>query len=204
MLDALRQPLESGSISIHRANSVATFPARFQLVLAANPCPCGGGDSPEAACACPPATKRRYFARISGPLLDRVDLRLWVDRVTPSRLAMERDRSLHPGTPPTLTSREARERVVVARAKAAERLAGTPWRTNAEMPGPWLRGAGGLHPGSKATRALDLSLERGGVTMRGYDRVLKVAWTIADLEGAERPDHRHVGRALVMRRGVAA
>lgn len=204
VLDALRQPIESGRISIHRANSVATFPARFQLVLAANPCPCGGGDSPEEACACPPAAKRRYFARISGPLLDRVDLRLWVNRVTPSRLAIERDRALDPGAAPTLTSRAARERVISARAAAAERLSGTPWRTNAEMPGPWLRGAGGLHPGSKATRALDLSLERGGVTMRGYDRVLKVAWTIADLEGAERPDHQHVGRALMMRGGVPA
>ncbi|WP_400999090.1 YifB family Mg chelatase-like AAA ATPase [Agromyces sp. GXQ0307] len=204
VLDALRQPLESGRISIHRANSVATFPARFQLVLAANPCPCGGGDSPDEGCTCPPATKRRYFARISGPLLDRVDLRLWVHRVTPTRLMMDRDRVHEPGARPAVTSREAREKVLRARETAARRLAGTPWRTNAEMPGPWLRGEGGLHPGSVATRALDLSLERGGVTMRGYDRVLKVAWTIADLEGAERPTDEHVGRALAMRMGAAA
>ncbi|WP_353814314.1 YifB family Mg chelatase-like AAA ATPase [Agromyces sp. SYSU T00266] len=204
VLDALRQPLESGRITIHRANSVATFPARFQLVLAANPCPCGGGDSPEEGCACPPATRRRYFARISGPLLDRVDLRLPVHRITPSRLKVERDRVGEPGTTPTMTSQEARRLVVQARDAAARRLAGTPWRTNAEMPGPWLRGDGGLHPGPAATRALDRSLERGGVTMRGYDRVLKVAWTIADLDGADRPDAEHVGRALAMRLGTAA
>ncbi|MFC9919253.1 YifB family Mg chelatase-like AAA ATPase [Agromyces binzhouensis] len=204
VLDALRQPLESGRISIHRANAVATFPARFQLVLAANPCPCGGGDSPDEGCACPPATKRRYFARISGPLLDRVDLRLFVHRVTPSRLNMERDRADDPGTVPVMTSEEARRIVVRARDAAARRLAGTSWRTNAEMPGPWLRGDGGLHPGSVATRALDRSLERGSITMRGYDRVLKVAWTIADLEEAERPNAEHVGRALAMRLGTAA
>jgi magnesium chelatase family protein len=86
VLDALRQPLESGEITIHRATAVATFPARFQLVLAANPCPCGGGDTAIDVCACPPATRRRYFARISGPLLDRVDLRLQVNRLTPSML----------------------------------------------------------------------------------------------------------------------
>jgi magnesium chelatase family protein len=204
VLDALRQPLESGHLAIHRANAVATFPARFQLVLAANPCPCGGGDDPNDGCACPPATKRRYFARISGPLLDRVDLRVWVHRVSPTALLMERDRRRDPDAAPAMTSADARERVVSARETAARRLAGTPWRTNSEMPGPWLRGEGGLHPGSRATRALDLSLERGGVTMRGYDRVLKVAWTIADLSGAERPDAEHVGRALAMRRGAAA
>ncbi|MBM7505039.1 YifB family Mg chelatase-like AAA ATPase [Agromyces aurantiacus] len=197
VLDALRQPLESGEISIHRANAVATYPARFQLVLAANPCPCGGGDSPNEGCACPAAAKRRYFARISGPLLDRVDLQLWVNRITPAKLRM-------PAEEGRMTSEQARALVERARGAAAERLAGTPWRTNAEIPGPWLRGEGGLHPGGRATRALDHALERGAVTMRGYDRVLKAAWTIADLEGAARPTAQHVGRALGMRQGMAA
>ncbi|HEU4466795.1 MAG TPA: YifB family Mg chelatase-like AAA ATPase [Agromyces sp.] len=197
VLDALRQPLESGEISIHRANAVATYPARFQLVLAANPCPCGGGDSPNDGCTCPPAAKRRYFARISVPLLDRVDLQLWVNRITPATLRMP----LEAGR---MTSATARAIVDRARRAAADRLAGTPWRTNSEVPGPWLRGEGGMHPGGRATRALDASLERGSVTMRGYDRVLKTAWTIADLEGADRPRAEHVGRALGMRRGMAA
>ncbi|GGI47276.1 magnesium chelatase family protein [Agromyces flavus] len=197
VLDALRQPLESGEISIHRANAVATYPARFQLVLAANPCPCGGGDSPSDGCTCPASAKRRYFARISGPLLDRVDLQLWVNRITPAKLRMPADER-------RLTSAEARTIVDRARHAAAARLEGTPWRTNAQVPGPWLRGEGGMHPGGRATRALDASLERGSVTMRGYDRVLKTAWTLADLEGADRPAAEHVGRALHMRQGMAA
>lgn len=200
MLDALRQPLESGEITIHRASAVATFPARFQLVLAANPCPCGGGETAVDECACPPATRRRYFARMSGPLLDRVDLRLQVNRLTPAMLRMQH-RSPHERV---MTTAEARERVARAQETAAERYAATPWRTNAQVPGPWLRGDGGMHPGGAATRALDVALEQGRVTMRGYDRVLKVAWTVADLEGASRPDAQHVGRALVLRSGLAA
>jgi magnesium chelatase family protein len=200
VLDALRQPLESGEITIHRASAIATFPARFQLVLAANPCPCGGGETATDACACPPATRRRYFARISGPLLDRVDLRLQVNRLTPAMLRMKHDPALEPVT----TTADARDRVARAQQAAADRYAGTPWRTNAQVPGPWLRGDGGMHPGSMATRALDLALEQGRVTMRGYDRVLKVAWTVADLEGAPRPNAQHVGRALGLRSGLAA
>ncbi|ANJ26747.1 YifB family Mg chelatase-like AAA ATPase [Agromyces aureus] len=194
VLDVLRQPLESGTISIHRANAVASFPARFQLVLAANPCPCGLDGTAE--CTCPPNARRRYLARISGPLLDRIDLQLKVPRLTAAHLRGARDR-------PGMTSAEARTKVTAARAVAAERLRGTPWRTNAQMPGPWLRGAGGLHPGGRATAALDRSLERGGITMRGYDRVLKTAWTLADLAGADRPDAGHIGNALYFRQGIA-
>ncbi|MWB98319.1 ATP-binding protein, partial [Agromyces sp. MMS17-SY077] len=142
VLDVLRQPLESGEITIHRANAVARFPARFQLVLAANPCPCGKWGLDGGDCTCPPAARRRYLGRLSGPLLDRVDVQIWVPRLSPAALrraaAADAD-----GT--RLTSAMARERVVAARAVAAERLAGTPWRTNAEVPGPWLRGRG-FHP----------------------------------------------------------
>ncbi|MDQ0575684.1 YifB family Mg chelatase-like AAA ATPase [Agromyces albus] len=197
VLDVLRQPLESGSVSIHRATAVASFPARFQLVLAANPCPCGGYDSPGNECTCPPSMRRRYLGRISGPLLDRIDVQLKVPRVTAAGLRLMGERT-------GITSDEARARVIEARAAASDRLLGTPWRTNAEMPGPWLRGAGGLHPGGKATAALDRALERGGVTMRGYDRVLKVAWTIADLDGAMRPGADQVGRAFYLRKGIPA
>ncbi|MGI9824056.1 YifB family Mg chelatase-like AAA ATPase [Agromyces sp. Marseille-Q5079] len=194
VLDVLRQPLESGTIEIHRANAVASFPARFQLVIAANPCPCGGEGTSE--CTCPPAARRRYLARISGPLLDRIDLQLRVPRLTAASLKVARER-------PGMSTAEARERVASARAAASERLRGTPWRTNAEVPGPWLRGAGGLHPGGRITAALDRSLERGGITMRGYDRVLKVAWTLADLAGAGAPSAAHVGRALFFRQGIS-
>jgi magnesium chelatase family protein len=193
VLDVLRQPLESGTIAIHRANAVASFPAKFQLVLAANPCPCGNDGTAE--CTCPPIARRRYLGRISGPLLDRVDVQLRVPRITLAALRAA-------GEKPGLTSADARAKVIAARAVAAERLRGTPWRTNAEMPGPWLRGAGGLHPGGRAVAALDRSLERGGITMRGYDRVLKVAWTLADLDGSAVPRAEHVTRALFFKKGI--
>ncbi|KRE30154.1 YifB family Mg chelatase-like AAA ATPase [Agromyces sp. Soil535] len=197
VLDVLRQPLESGTISIHRANAIASFPARFQLVIAANPCPCGGYGVKGSDCTCPPATRRRYLARISGPLLDRIDLQVWVPRITTAGLRLT-------GDAPGLSTAEARERVIAARDVARQRLRGTPWRTNAEMPGPWLRGPGRLHPGGRTTVELDRSLERGGITMRGYDRVLKTAWTLADLDGATAPGRGHVGRALYLRKGIMA
>ena len=193
VLDVLRQPLESGTIAIHRANAVARFPAKFQLVLAANPCPCGNDGTAE--CTCPPIARRRYLGRISGPLLDRVDVQLRVPRITLAALRAA-------GEKPGLSSADARAKVIAARAIAVERLRGTPWRTNAEMPGPWLRGVGGLHPGGRAVAALDRSLERGGITMRGYDRVLKVAWTLADLDGSAVPRAEHVTRALFFKKGI--
>jgi magnesium chelatase family protein len=195
VLDVLRQPLESGTIAIHRANAVASFPARFQLVIAANPCPCGNAGVKDSSCTCTPMVRRRYLARISGPLLDRIDLQIPVPRITAAALRVADERR-------GLSSAEARARVVAARAVAQERLRGTPWRTNAQMPGPWLRGAGRLHPGGRVTAALDYALERGGITMRGYDRVLKTAWTLADLDGATAPRADHIGRALLFRKGI--
>jgi magnesium chelatase family protein len=199
VLDALRQPLESGRISIHRANAVAQFPARFQLVLAANPCPCGqygagrsGPGDPE--CSCPPQARRRYLARLSGPLLDRIDIQLTVNRVSIAELRLAADGG-------RLSSAAARERVLTARAAAAERLAGTPWTVNSEVPGPWLRGVEN-RLGGKVTAMLDRSLERGGITMRGYDRILRVAWSIADLAGVARPGSDEVGQALYLRKGM--
>jgi magnesium chelatase family protein len=194
-LDALRQPLESGSITIHRANAIARFPARFQLVLAANPCPCGRlGD---AECACTPMARRRYLGRLSGPLLDRVDLQLTVRRMTPTALRAAAD-----GGGRT-SSTVAAARVAAARSTAAERLRGTPWQRNGDVPGSWLRDRSNRPPAS-ATAALDRALERGAITMRGYDRILRVAWSIADLDGRDRPGPAEIGRALSLRTAVAA
>ncbi len=195
VLDVLRQPLESGMINIQRANAAASFPAKFQLVIAANPCPCGNHGVKGAECSCTPILRRRYLGRISGPLLDRIDLQVQVPRITTAQLRMTHEK-------PRLSTAEARARVIEARAVARERLLGTPWRTNAEMPGPWLRGAGRLHPGGRATVELDRALELGQVTMRGYDRVLKTAWTLADLDGAAAPLASHVGRALFLKNGI--
>ncbi|MDN4596460.1 YifB family Mg chelatase-like AAA ATPase [Leifsonia virtsii] len=197
VLDALRQPLENGSITIHRASGAASFPARFQLVLASNPCPCGHYGSADEECTCSPMSRRRYFARMSGPLLDRVDIRLTVRRLGVAAVrSADHQRS-------DRTSELLRARVETARAVAAERLRGTEWSRNADVSGSWLR-AGERRLGSRAIAPLDRALERGAITMRGYDRTLRLAWTLADLDQAPSPDVDHVGRALFLRRGIAS
>ncbi|WP_244302847.1 ATP-binding protein [Leucobacter coleopterorum] len=194
VLDALRQPLESGRIEIHRSRIRTSLPARVQLVLAANPCPCGYAGSPDtvAQCRCTPNVRIRYLQRISGPLGDRIDLRLDVRRV-PSV-------TLNGIGTPSPTSGELRERVTLARAAAAARLHGTPWTTNGDVKGPWLRAAR-LRLPRKDTTVLDQALARGAITLRGYDRVLRMAWTIADLIGLDRPGRSEISRALVLRGG---
>ncbi|MDR6970251.1 YifB family Mg chelatase-like AAA ATPase [Leifsonia shinshuensis] len=197
VLDALRQPLENGRITIHRASGAASFPARFQLVLASNPCPCGRYGSSDAECTCSPMARRRYLARLSGPLLDRVDIRLTVRTMG---LAVLRSASDEGAT--RRTSAQLRRRVEAARARAAERLRGTEWARNAEVAGSWLRANHRL--GASAIAPLDRALERGAITMRGYDRTLRLAWTLADLDATSSPDVDHVGRALFLRRGIGA
>ncbi|CAN5298430.1 YifB family Mg chelatase-like AAA ATPase [soil metagenome] len=196
VLDALRQPLESGIISIHRANAVAHFPGSFQLVMAANPCPCGQYGARESSCTCPPMARRRYLGRLSGPLLDRIDIQFRVQRITSAQVRVA-DESAR------MTTTVVKQRVANARAAAAARLAETPWNLNSQVPGAWLRGPGmRLAPASTAT--IDRALERGGITMRGYDRVLRLSWTIADLDGAPRPDEGHIGQALYLRRAISS
>jgi magnesium chelatase family protein len=194
VLDALRQPLEAGVISIHRANAIAHFPAKFQLVLAANPCPCGQYGASDSECVCPPMSRRRYLGRLSGPLLDRIDIQLRIARVTAARLRLD-------GDTPRLATLDARTRVVAARAVALERLKETPWRLNSQVPGAWLR-APERRLGPTTTASIDRALERGGLTMRGYDRVLRLGWTLADLDGASRPGADQIGRALYLRRAL--
>ena len=194
-LDALRQPLETGSIEIHRAGFRAIFPAHFQLVLATNPCPCGNYGVPRAECRCPSLAIRRYLGKLSGPLLDRIDIELSLQRVAVARLRR--------GDGSRVTTAEARERVVAARARAARRLHGTPWRTNAEVAGSWLRD-GPLAPEPAVRRPLDDALQRGALTLRGFDRVLRVAWSNADLAGRDRLEVSDIGRALYLKRGARA
>jgi magnesium chelatase family protein len=196
VLDALRQPLESGIISIHRANSIAQFPARFQLVMAANPCPCGQFGPRESGCTCTPTVRRRYLGRLSGPLLDRIDIQLRVERITSAQLRLGDDGSRQ-GTA------EARARVVEARAMAAARLASTPWSLNSHVTGAWLRSPQ-MRLAPSVTAPIDRALERGGITMRGYDRVLRVAWTLADIDGSSLPHADHIGRALYLRKAMAS
>lgn len=195
VLDALRQPLESGVISIHRANSVAHFPGSFQLVMAANPCSCGQYGARETDCTCTPVARRRYLGRMSGPLLDRIDIQLHVQRITSANVRLA-------GETPRLSTLDARARVVEARNVARERLAATPWALNSQVPGAWLRGEQ-MRLAPRETASIDRALERGGITMRGYDRVLRVGWTLADLDGATQPTADHIGRALYLRKAMA-
>lgn len=190
-LDGLRQPLESGRIEIHRAGFRAEFPAQFQLVLATNPCPCGNYGVPGAECVCPSLAIRRYAGRLSGPLRDRIDIELSLQRVSAVRHAERGD----------VTTADARERVGAARERAAHRLADTPWRTNAQVAGAWLRGGPGA-AGHEVMAPLDQALARGSLTLRGYDRVLRVAWTVCDLAGRDRLTLADIGRALHLKRGT--
>ena len=188
VLETLRQPLEHGELVLHRAAGSARYPARFQLVLAANPCPCGRAVGKALECSCTALARRRYFSRLSGPLLDRVDVQLEVLPVT----RLDRD---DVGAP-TETTAVVAARVASARAAARARLAGTPWRTNAEVPGAWLRArTPGLARHPELTRALD----RGTLSLRGVDRVLRVSWTLADLAGRDAPGAAQVTQALLLR-----
>lgn len=188
VLDGLRQPLESGAVVIARADRQTRLPARFQLVAAANPCPCGRGIGKGEHCRCTPLARRTYFGKLSGPLLDRIDVRVSLLPVARSALA-------GPPGEPTL---QVAERVTAARARQQQRWTGTPWVVNAEVPGSVLRGAPWrLSP--NVTAPLETALERGELTLRGYDRCLRVAWTLADLAGAERPGPGHLWQALALR-----
>ncbi|QMU78861.1 YifB family Mg chelatase-like AAA ATPase [Streptacidiphilus sp. PB12-B1b] len=192
VLDALRQPLESGEVVVARSAGSLRLPARFLLVMAANPCPCGRWSRRGQACDCTPTMVSRYQARLSGPLLDRVDLRVEVEPVTRVEL-MERDASAE-------NSATVAARVLAARERAAARFAGTPWRTNGEVPGHELRTRWRLAPG--ALQDAERQLERGLLTARGLDRVLRVAWTAADLAGLDLPGRAQVRTALSLRSGV--
>ncbi|WP_043806152.1 YifB family Mg chelatase-like AAA ATPase [Paenarthrobacter aurescens] len=193
VLDALRQPLESGELVIHRSAGTAAYPARFQLVLAANPCPCGKASGKGMDCTCTAMMRRRYFGRISGPLLDRVDIQLQVERVSLADFG-------HAGEEED--THTVAERVLAARQRQLERLLAMGLETNSQVPGRTLRGELRLSPGT--TRILDTALERGTLTARGYDRVLRLAWTLADLGHCDAPDIDHIGQALGLRQAAAA
>jgi magnesium chelatase family protein len=192
VLDGLRQPLESGYVVLHRGGGVVRYPARFQLVLAANPCPCG---QPARRCACAPMTRRRHDQRLSGPLLDRIDLRVQVEPVAHG--------DLFDATAERETTATVATRVAVARAAAAARWQGTPWQANSRIPGsilrapPWLLPPGVLRP----ARA---HLEQGSLSARGFDRLLRLSRTIADLGGRTVPDEDDVAEALYFRTGQAS
>ncbi|MGI5128993.1 YifB family Mg chelatase-like AAA ATPase [Pseudonocardia sp. CA-107938] len=189
LLDALRTPLEEGEVRLARTEGTVTYPARFQLVLAGNPCPCAPAHDRDCVCTSP--VRRRYLGRLSGPLLDRVDLHA---RLYPVTTFAVPDRGE--------SSAAVRSRVLAAREAAAERWAGEGWKTNAEVPGPALRSRFALP--AKIVRPLDLGLRSGLLSARSADRALRVAWTLADLAGAPYPDTQLVESAISFRERRAA
>jgi magnesium chelatase family protein len=184
-LEALRTPLEDGVIRLARRDGVACYPARFQLVLAANPCPCAPADPRD--CICPAATKRRYLGKLSGPLLDRVDLRVQMHPVRAGAFAAADGES----------TAQVRDRVARARDTAAARWRPHGFGTNAEVSGTLLRRK--FRPSSKAMDPLRLAVERGLLSIRGLDRTLRVAWSLADLAGRSAPGLDEVAAALSFR-----
>ncbi len=193
VLDTLRQPLERGEVVLARSGGVTRYPSRVQLIMAANPCPCSSplGDQ---ACTCTAVARRRYHSRLSGPLMDRIDLQ--VDLPPLRRFDLLVDAA------GLETSADVRERVCAARAAARERFGGASWRTNAEVPGRVLRTRLRLSRGVRW--ALDAALDRGELSARGYDRVLRISWTLADLGGRSVPDEGDVGAAYLFRTRRAA
>ncbi|TDB91191.1 ATP-binding protein [Actinomadura sp. KC216] len=183
-LKSLARPLEDGTVTVSGAQGIVTFPARPIAVLAAHPCPCGAPDA--QACTCPPGVRQRYLARLPRSLLDRVGIKVRLAPASPAEL--RRDLAA------AESSRRVADRVQVARDRAARRLADTPWRTNAEIPGPELRRR--FTPPAQATAILDAALTGGQLTPRGLDQVLRLAWTLADLSGSTAPSPEDITTAL--------
>lgn len=190
VLQTLRQPLESGVVTIGRARESTTYPARFLLALAANPCPCGKGWGKGLDCLCAVPERRRYAARLSGPLLDRIDIRVLVPPVPRGAFGEERGES----------SAEVRSRVIEARAAQTERWARVGQCLNGRIPGHVLRRPPYRLP-SRVTAELDRAIDLGWLSLRGYDRVLRLAWSAADLVGRVAPGFDDVGLALSLRTG---
>ncbi|WP_117210039.1 YifB family Mg chelatase-like AAA ATPase [Allorhizocola rhizosphaerae] len=186
-LDALRQPLEEGQITLGRSQGVVVYPARIQLVLTANPCACGqAGDR----CECPPFAKRRYLRRLTGPLLDRIDIQLELFPLKAGDLMA--DSSMREA------SQVVAKRVAAAREASAARWGKLGWSTNAAVPGRVLRDPRWRMPAGEMA-ALRRQLDTGRISARGYDRILRLAWTAADLLGNDRPGASELDLAIKLR-----
>ncbi|MCA1945191.1 MAG: ATP-binding protein, partial [Desulfovibrio sp.] len=181
----LRQPLEDGEVTISRASMSLSYPANMMLVAAMNPCPCGYLTDMRHACTCAPAQVQRYRSRLSGPLLDRIDLHVDVPAVHHADL-MQRAAGADSAT--------MRARIFAARERQARRYAGTPCRTNADLSGKWLESFCPLESEHRAF--LETAVQRLGLSARAFTRVLRIARSIADLEGAEALQVPHLAEAI--------
>jgi magnesium chelatase family protein len=190
-IEGLRQPLEDGRVVVARASGAVEFPARFALVGASNPCPCGFDGDHRRACRCLPHRALAYRQRLSGPLLDRVDIQVTVPRLSRAELL---------GSESGESSSTIRQRVEEARDRQRVRFAGTPWSSNAHMPGALARREARLTTSAEAV--LSSAVERLALSGRGFDRAVKVARTIADLAGRDRVEPENVAEALGYRTPV--
>jgi magnesium chelatase family protein len=188
ILDALRQPLESGNVVISRVSQAVTFPARFMLIAAMNPCPCGYYGDSRRACICSGAQIHRYRTRVSGPLLDRIDIQIGVPSVTMRELSLDTEEE---------PSSAVRERVVTARAVQVERFKGRSFSANGQMPVRLVKRHCAL--GSGPRDLLEQAVERFALSARAYHRILKVSRTIADLDHKPEIDESHVAEAIQYR-----
>jgi magnesium chelatase family protein len=184
-LEGLRQPLEDGRVVVARASGAVEFPCRFSLVAASNPCPCGYLDDPRRTCRCAPNRVRQYLQRLSGPMLDRIDIHLVVPRLSRSELL---------GSAEGEASSSIRQRVEAARGRQRDRLAGTPYSANGQVPGAVARRLARLSIGAESLLAQ--AVDRFALSGRAFDRVLRVARTIADLAGSAGVGAEHLAEAL--------
>ena len=189
VLEVLRQPLEDRHISISRAKYSLDYPASFMLVASMNPCPCGYYNHPTKACVCNPGQVHRYLNRISGPLLDRIDIQIEIVPVPFEKMAEQKQAE---------SSATIRERVIKARKKQEERFANHPGiYCNAQMESKLLHQY--ANPDEKGLNLLRTAMTRLNLSARAYDRILKVARTIADLEGSESIQSNHLAEAISYR-----
>lgn len=193
VLESLRQPLESGRVVVSRAAMTAAYPAQFQLVLAANPCPCGLSSAVSDQCRCTPLMRRRYADRLSGPIRDRVDIHRTLTSLSRPELARALDGAR--------STSELAELVVAARDRQNRRLDGTRWNLNGEVPGVELRKQWPVS--DQGRMLLDQQLRANKLNPRSADRILRLAWSVADLGGHDVPTGDDVETALSLRRGTA-
>jgi magnesium chelatase family protein len=193
LLDSLRQPLETGSIQISRTGGSALYPAAFTLVLAANPCPCGRFSSTASPCSCTPANIRRYLGRLSGPLLDRIDLQIFIEPVSRVDLA---------DAVPGERSEVVRSRVVAARDRLLHRWEDHGVGAHARIPSSILRRE--FPPDDQALRWLHARMERHQISARGFEKIIRLAWSICDLRAGDRPGVDDVAEAFALRSATSA
>ena len=196
VLQTLREPLESGHIAISRSKGTTLYPAKFQLVIAANPCPCGYAYGNGERCTCKERERARYFSRLSGPILDRIDIQMDVPPV--ERIIMpnpQKNSAQNTISSTPLTSKMMRNNVIAARQIARDRFEKQGWDCNAQASGTWLR----KYTSKQAVDLINKALEKHQLSLRGADRALRLAWTLSDLSGHSSPDMTDMAQAISLR-----